>query len=322
LYQITETAASTNTLTYHYDSRGSTIALTADNGLVVDRFEYSLYATLTYRAGTDDTPFLFNGRFGVQTDNNGLYSMGARFYNPYICRFISADPSGFNGGLNFYAYANGNPVSLIDPFGLGAVEGWGGATATWLQNNVVNPLNSISTSSTYVNFNLYNAASLIGGMADLLRVGQGTSSAMDANNGWDVAIGITQDVGRAAGIATIVGGGLEGAVEHPEAPPVITDSTPASEPVGISGEPLTVATDGVPSNTPTTIAGRDYTGHALDSMQSRGIPPSVVENTIQQGVSSPGNIAGRTVYYDSGNNVSVVVDTGSGRVITVRAGAP
>lgn len=38
-----------------------------------------------------------------------------------LCRFINADPSGFSGGLNFYAYADGNPVSLIDPFGLGAV---------------------------------------------------------------------------------------------------------------------------------------------------------------------------------------------------------
>ena len=33
LYQVTETATATNTLTYHYDFRGSTIALTGDNGL-------------------------------------------------------------------------------------------------------------------------------------------------------------------------------------------------------------------------------------------------------------------------------------------------
>jgi hypothetical protein len=48
--------------------------------------------------------------------------MRARYYNPYLCRFLNADPSGFGGGLNFYAYADGNPVSLIDPFGLGANE--------------------------------------------------------------------------------------------------------------------------------------------------------------------------------------------------------
>ena len=115
LYQVTETATGTNTLTYHYDYRGSTIALTADNGTATDRIEYSAYATMTYRAGTSDTPFLFNGRYGVQTDPNGLLYMRARYYNPYLCRFLNPDPSGFSGGLNFYAYDSGNPISGVDP---------------------------------------------------------------------------------------------------------------------------------------------------------------------------------------------------------------
>lgn len=117
-YEITETASSTNALTYHYDFRGSTVALTDDNGMVTDRIEYSLYATATFRSGTNDTPFLYNGRYGVQTDVNGLLYMRARYYNPLLCRFLNADPSGFGGGLNFYTYADGNPVSMTDPFGL------------------------------------------------------------------------------------------------------------------------------------------------------------------------------------------------------------
>ena len=84
LYQITETATATNTLTYHFDYRGSTIALSADNGLVTDRIEYSAYGLTTYRNGTNDTPFLFNGRYGVQTDPNGLLYMRARYYNPNL----------------------------------------------------------------------------------------------------------------------------------------------------------------------------------------------------------------------------------------------
>jgi RHS repeat-associated protein len=43
----------------------------------------------------------------------------ARYYNPYISRFLNPDPSGFAGGLNFYAFCDGNPVNETDPFGLG-----------------------------------------------------------------------------------------------------------------------------------------------------------------------------------------------------------
>ena len=107
-----------NTKQYHYDLRGSTVALTDGSGNLTDRMEYSAYGMTTYRSGSTDTPFLFNGRYGVMTDPNGLLFMRARYYNPYICRFINADPSGFAGGLNWYAYADGNPVSNLDPFGL------------------------------------------------------------------------------------------------------------------------------------------------------------------------------------------------------------
>jgi len=124
--------AAGNTSTYHYDARGSTVAITSSSGAVTDRIEYSPYGTITYRNGTTDTPFLFNGRYGVMTDPNGLLFMRARYYNPYICRFINADPSGFAGGLNMFAFANGNPVSLVDPFGLGALGE--GPAPTWMSN--------------------------------------------------------------------------------------------------------------------------------------------------------------------------------------------
>ena len=106
-------------LTPLFDSRGSTIALTDINANITDWMEYSPYAMTTYRLGTNDTPFLYNGQFGVQTDISGLLYMRARYYNPYISRFLNADPSGFAGGLNFYAFCNDNPISMEDPFGLG-----------------------------------------------------------------------------------------------------------------------------------------------------------------------------------------------------------
>jgi RHS repeat-associated protein len=107
LYQVDDAGS---TVTYHYDYRGSTVALTGSSGQVTDRVEYNTYGLITLRTGSTDTPFLYNGRYGVMTDANGLYYMRARYYNPYIKRFINADPSGFEGGLNLYAFADGNPI--------------------------------------------------------------------------------------------------------------------------------------------------------------------------------------------------------------------
>ena len=53
--------------------------------------------------------------------------MRARYYSPDMKRFINADVvAGTISNavtLNRYAYANGNPVSFVDPFGLSA-ERW------------------------------------------------------------------------------------------------------------------------------------------------------------------------------------------------------
>jgi len=173
LYQITETATATNTLTYHYDYRGSTIALSADSGLVTDRIEYSAYGLTTYRIGTSDTPFLFNGRYGVQTDNSGLLYMRARYYNPYLCRFLNPDPIGFGGGLNFYAYANGNPVSYLDPFGL---------------NGTTTGDNSWSWMSIYNSF----ASVIVPGQAAL----NNAYSSFQAGNYWTGGLNVVNAVGQ------------------------------------------------------------------------------------------------------------------------------
>ena len=109
-------------LTYHFDRRGSTIAITNMDSLITDRFQYGAYGEVTGHSGNTQTPFMYNGRDGVVTDSNGLYYMRARYYNPDIKRFINQDVVIGNvtdgRSLNRYAYVYGNPVDSTDPFGL------------------------------------------------------------------------------------------------------------------------------------------------------------------------------------------------------------
>uniref|UniRef100_UPI002AFEB5F9 EndoU domain-containing protein n=1 Tax=Paenibacillus campi TaxID=3106031 RepID=UPI002AFEB5F9 len=116
--------ASGNMQTYHYDLRGSTIALTDAKGNVTDTYTYDTYGEERSHEGTTNQPFQYDGRDGVQTDPNGLYQMRSQYYNPEIRRFVNRDvvTGTIADGLtmNRYAYVNGNPVSYVDPFGLSA----------------------------------------------------------------------------------------------------------------------------------------------------------------------------------------------------------
>ena len=121
--------------TYHFDNRGSTIAITDADGNITDTFAYDTYGKCISRTGTSTVIFGYNGRDGVVTDRNGLIYMRARYYSPEMRRFINADIVAgeiANGiTLNRYAYANGNPVAFVDPMGLSA---W-----SWFKEKVVDP---------------------------------------------------------------------------------------------------------------------------------------------------------------------------------------
>ncbi|HED4181898.1 TPA: VENN motif pre-toxin domain-containing protein, partial [Enterobacter mori] len=95
------------------------------------------------------------------------------------------------------------------------------------------------------------------------------------------------------------------------------NSGSAYNPTGRSGNPMN--TKG--SNSPAVIGERTYSAHAVDRMQGRGVPPSAVENTIKAGVTYPTN-SGTTGYYDSTNNLRVIINSKTGDVVTVIPGAP
>jgi RHS repeat-associated protein len=81
----------------------------------VQLYEYSVYGQVAASDPNHTNPFLFTGR-RFDTDT-GLYYYRARYYNPYIGRFLQTDPIGYGDGMNMYAYCGNNSVSLADPSG-------------------------------------------------------------------------------------------------------------------------------------------------------------------------------------------------------------
>ena len=110
------------TLIYHYDHLGSTKLVTDIDGETVCRFDYGTYGEPLTTEYDKTIRFLYNGQLGVVTDDNGLYYMRSRYYNPEIKRFINQDiltgNIGNSASLNRYSYVEGNPISYTDPFGL------------------------------------------------------------------------------------------------------------------------------------------------------------------------------------------------------------
>ncbi|PYC24223.1 toxin [Pseudomonas jessenii] len=51
---------------------------------------------------------------GKEMDISGLYCYGARYYAPWLQRWISADPAGEVDGLNLYAFVGNDPIGHVD----------------------------------------------------------------------------------------------------------------------------------------------------------------------------------------------------------------
>jgi RHS repeat-associated protein len=55
-------------------------------------------------------------------DATGQVYLRNRYYDPLTGRFTQEDPIGLAGGVNLYGFANGDPVTYSDPYGLSAEE--------------------------------------------------------------------------------------------------------------------------------------------------------------------------------------------------------
>ena len=127
------TGSGTTTYYYRYDGKGEITALTDAAGNVVANYHYDAWGRdlgVTDASGTAITssthigvinPFRYKSYYyGAETK---LYYLNSRYYDPEVCRFISADDADFLGydnslvSYNLFSYCLNNPIRYIDQSG-------------------------------------------------------------------------------------------------------------------------------------------------------------------------------------------------------------
>ena len=112
---------------YYYLRNGQNdiVGLMDESGMRVVEYIYDAWGKLISTTGTlattlgADNPFRYRGYY--YDTETGLYYLTTRYYDPEVCRFISADVYMSTGqgvlGGNMWAYCLNNPVAMVDSNG-------------------------------------------------------------------------------------------------------------------------------------------------------------------------------------------------------------
>ena len=119
----------------------STVLELDQNAQMISYEEYYPYGSTSYRAvrSQTETPKRYRYTGKERDEESGLYYYGARYYAPWLGRWVSCDPVFRADKSNLYAYVGNNPIGYNDPTGKDAaaaadilwkgVKGAGGAEA-------------------------------------------------------------------------------------------------------------------------------------------------------------------------------------------------
>ncbi|WP_167481780.1 RHS repeat-associated core domain-containing protein [Leptospira bouyouniensis] len=105
------------------------------------RIAYKPYGLIhrTDSGGPDISKIKYAGQ--TEEKESGLYYMKARYYDPFVGRFLTGDQKVYPKqihGMNRYMYANGNPINYHDPTGYGRQSPYLGAAVVYLLSSGMN----------------------------------------------------------------------------------------------------------------------------------------------------------------------------------------
>jgi len=322
------------------DNLGTVRYVIGNDGEVLNRISYDSFGEVISETNPSiESRFLFTGR--ELDPETGLVYYRGRYKDGE--RFISEDPIGFAGGDgNLYRYTFNSPTNFTDPSGHcvpGLLPTAGGIA---LVDGPVVPVGDIIAGGLVI-------GGCLGVVIQNLLDNSPSPTTFPSDPPplstppfefppFDEDFGLG-DFGDFAPIP-----GFDHPIVPPSFPPPFPDDgifdgpltfpkgdcgdlfppfldIDASAPVGRRGSPLNntpMNPPGVPRNSDSIIGGRRFTGHALDEMQNRGIPPSVVEDAIVNGIQSQDPIPGRQRSFSPDNRITVITEGGD--VITVVPG--
>jgi RHS repeat-associated protein len=90
-------------------------------GALISYEDYHSYGTTAFQAGRSAAEvslkrYRYTGK--ERDDETGLAYHKARYYAPWLGRWVGADPLGIGAGTNVYSYASGNPLVYSDASGM------------------------------------------------------------------------------------------------------------------------------------------------------------------------------------------------------------
>ena len=101
------------------DHQDSSVLELDEGGQVISYEEYHPYGTTAYQAVRTgvETPKRYRYTGQERDTETGLYYNAARYYVPWLARWLSPDPAGLTDGPNLYRFVRDNPVRWTDASG-------------------------------------------------------------------------------------------------------------------------------------------------------------------------------------------------------------
>ena len=124
--QLLAVKIGSRTYTALTDVQGTVWGYADEGGAVVAHWTYDAWGNVLSEEIAEGAEELRAVRYRFQgrerSAATGLVNFRMRWYDPVTGRWLSKDPIGLSGGLNLYAFCEGNPILRIDPQGESAAS--------------------------------------------------------------------------------------------------------------------------------------------------------------------------------------------------------